>query len=135
MERAPASSFLADINISPQTIEALKQRGWNIVRVSAFLPRRSPDIEILDYAYQESFSCIVTQDLDFSILVALSGRSRPSLITLRLSRSDPETIARKLLELTLYPLDQMLSEGVAITIEDSGVRFRKLPIRPSKPKS
>jgi predicted nuclease of predicted toxin-antitoxin system len=134
MGRAPASSFLADINISPQTVEALKQHGWDIVRVSAFLPSRSPDTVILDHAFQGSFA-IVTQDLDFSTLVALSGRSRPSLITLRLSRSDPETITRKLLELALYPLDQMLSEGVAITIEDSGVRFRKLPIKPSKPKS
>jgi predicted nuclease of predicted toxin-antitoxin system len=134
MGRAPTSSFLADINISPQTVEALKQRGWNIVRVSAFLPSRSPDTVILDYAYQGNFA-IVTQDLDFSTLVALSGRSQPSLITLRLSRSDPETITRRLLDLAFYPLDQMLSEGVAITIEDSGVRFRKLPIRPSEPKS
>jgi predicted nuclease of predicted toxin-antitoxin system len=134
MGRVPTSTFLADINISPQTVEALKQQGWDITRVSTFLPPRSPDTVILDHAYQGNF-VIVTQDLDFSTLVALSGKSRPSLITLRLSRSDPETMTLKLLDLTLYPLDQMLSEGVAITIEDSGARFRKLPIKPSKQRS
>jgi predicted nuclease of predicted toxin-antitoxin system len=131
MGGAPTSRFLADINISPRTVEELRQHGWDIVRVSAFLPSRTPDNEVLDHARRGGFA-LVTQDLDFSALLALSGRSQPSLITLRLSRSDPETITRKLLELALYPLDELLSEGVAITIEDSGVRFRKLPIKPSK---
>jgi predicted nuclease of predicted toxin-antitoxin system len=128
MGGVPAARFLADINISPRTVEALARQGWVIVRVSAFLRQSAPDIEILALAHREGF-VIVTQDLDFSTLLALSGESQPSLITLRLSRSDPETITRKLLELALYPLDQKLSEGVAITIEDSGVRFRRLPIR------
>jgi predicted nuclease of predicted toxin-antitoxin system len=128
MGGVPSSRFLADINISPRTVEALTLQGWDIVRVSTFLRRSAPDKEILAFAYQEGF-VIVTQDLDFSTLLALSGESQPSLITLRLSRSDPETMTRKLLELALYPLDQKLSEGVAITIEDSGVRFRRLPIR------
>jgi predicted nuclease of predicted toxin-antitoxin system len=125
---APTSRFLADLNISPRSVDALKQHGWDIVRVSALLPLRSPDKEILNHAYQAGFA-IVTQDLDFSALVALSGRSQPSLITLRLSRSDPETVTRRLLDLTLHPLDQLLLEGVAITVEDSGVRFRRLPIK------
>jgi predicted nuclease of predicted toxin-antitoxin system len=128
MGGVPASRFLADINISPRTVEALTLQGWSIVRVSAFLPQTAPDTEILALAYREGFA-IVTQDLDFSTLLALSGESQPSLITLRLSRSDPETMTRKLLELALYPLDQKLSEGVAITIEDSGIRFRRLPLR------
>jgi predicted nuclease of predicted toxin-antitoxin system len=128
MERAPTSHFLADLNISPRTVEALQQQGWNIVRTSALLPLRAPDKEILDHAYRGGMA-IITQDLDFSTLLALSGRSQPSLITLRLSRSDPETITRKLLDLAQYPLDQLLLEGAAITIEDSGVRFRRLPIK------
>jgi predicted nuclease of predicted toxin-antitoxin system len=128
MGGGPVSRFLADINISPRTVEALTLQGWDIVRVSAFLPRSAPDTEILDFAYREGF-VIITQDLDFSTLLALSGRSRPSLVTLRLSRSDPETMTRKLLELALYPLDQKLAEGAAITIEDSGARFRRLPIK------
>lgn len=38
---------------------------------------------------------VVTQDLDFSTLLALGGYDRPSLITIRLSVSDPDTVARR----------------------------------------
>ena len=53
------------------------------------------DSEILKFARQQN-RVIVTQDLDFSELVALRGYARPSLITLRLFVSDPETITRTL---------------------------------------
>jgi hypothetical protein len=36
-------------------------------------------------------------DLDFSALLALGGYDQPSLITLRLAMSDPETVTRRLL--------------------------------------
>lgn len=37
----------------------------------------------------------VTQDLDFSTLLALGGFDRPSLIILRLSEGDPDTVSRR----------------------------------------
>jgi predicted nuclease of predicted toxin-antitoxin system len=70
----------------------------------------------------------VTQDLDFSALLALGGFDRPSLITLRLSDTAPETVTRRLLE-TASLLEQVLPEGSAVTIEDEAVRVRRLPIR------
>src|SRR4051812_9615034 len=47
MGGVPSSRFLADINISPRTVEALTLQGWDIVRVSAFLPQTASDVEIL----------------------------------------------------------------------------------------
>jgi predicted nuclease of predicted toxin-antitoxin system len=117
-ERLPGLRFLADLNISPQTVTALQQRGWQITRSSEWLPTTAPDDEILEFARREGY-IVVTQDLDFSALLALSGHDQPSLVTLRLSTSEPEFVT----------LEKSLPYSCAMTIEDSVVRLRKLPIR------
>lgn len=86
----------------------------------------APDSEILDYARREERT-ILTQDLGFSMLLALGGHDRPSLVTLRLSDVDPQSVADKILG-AVHLLEQKLSEGFAVTIEDRAVRLRKLPI-------
>lgn len=119
--------LFADLNVSPLTVDALVREGWDVVRISSRLPARSPDREILDLARLEG-RAILTQDLDFSALLALSGFDRPSLVTLRLSDTAPETVTRRLLEAAML-LEQVLPEGSAVTIEDEAVRVRRLPIR------
>jgi len=118
--------LLADMNISPKTVETLRQQRWDIIRVSHLLPVNASDQEILELARREE-RVVVTQDLDFSTLLALGGYDRPSLITLRLSTSDPETITQRLLE-TLPQVQKTLQQGCAVTIEDRVVRIRSLPI-------
>ena len=46
----PELEFLANMNISPLTVEALRREGLSIIRVSEVLDRKSKDTEILDYA-------------------------------------------------------------------------------------
>lgn len=118
--------LLANMNISPKTVKALREEGWDIGRVSQFLPVNTSDQEILAFARQED-RVVITQDLDFSTLLALGGFDRPSLIILRLSEGDPDTVSRRLIEV-LPRIEQALSEGCSITIEDVAVRVRKLPI-------
>ena len=118
--------FLANINISPKSVDALRRQGWDIVRVSEFLPLDASDEKILNFARQEAM-VVVTQDIDFSTLLALSGHSSPSLITLRLSVSDPDTVTAKLQEV-VSQLEEKLQEGSVVIIEDVTVRVRALPI-------
>lgn len=118
--------FLVDMNLSPKTVTNLQQHGWDILRVSQVLPMDAEDSEILEYARQED-RVIITQDLDFSSLLALGGYREPSLITFRLSVPDPETITQKLLKLSPQIVDR-LAEGCAVTIDDRKVRVRRLPI-------
>ncbi|HVR95196.1 MAG TPA: DUF5615 family PIN-like protein [Thermoanaerobaculia bacterium] len=127
MVQATALKFLADINISPSTVEDLQRRGWDIERVSRWLDPRTADREILAFARQEG-RIVITQDLDFSALLALNGWDRPSLITLRLSGSDPELVTTRILMVAPL-LQRLLHEGCAITVEDVAVRVRRLPIR------
>jgi len=119
--------FLADLNISPLTVEALRRRGWDVVRTSPLLSPKATDQEILTYARDTGW-VLLTQDLDFSSLLALSGMDQPSLITLRLATAEPDVVTARLLESEAL-LSEALQEGCAVTIEDSMVRVRKLPIR------
>ncbi|NJL91930.1 MAG: DUF5615 family PIN-like protein [Coleofasciculaceae cyanobacterium SM2_1_6] len=121
--------LLADVHISPLTVATLTSHGYDIVRTTDLLPATATDAEILELAREEG-KVVLTQDLDFSMLVALSNYGSPSLITLRLSSAKPDVVAQKLLDV-LPTLETELIEGVAVTISDDYVRVRKLPIRRS----
>jgi predicted nuclease of predicted toxin-antitoxin system len=122
----PEVPILADMNIAPVTVVALREAGWDAVRVSERLPVNATDSEILELARREG-RALITQDLDFSALLALGGHNRPSLLTLRLKASDPASISRKLLE--ILPLVRTRrATGAAITVDDVSVRIRELPM-------
>jgi len=119
-------SLLADMNISPITVDALRKQGWDIIRVSQKLSADASDKEILEFARREG-RFVVTQDLDFSTLLALGDHNQPSLITLRLTMSDPETVTSRLRSV-LPGLEDVLRRGSAVSVDDSAVRVRRLPI-------
>lgn len=115
-----------DMNRAPISVERLQRQGWEALRVSDVLPPGSPDTVVLAWARQQGYA-VLTQDLDFSTLVALGGYRQPSLITLRLTSRDPEVVADRLLSV-LPEIQEALEAGYAITIEDHAVRLRALPI-------
>jgi predicted nuclease of predicted toxin-antitoxin system len=119
--------LLADVHISPKTVADLQKQGYEIMRSSEVLPANAPDINILEFARTENW-VVLTQDLDFSMLVALSRYSQPSLITLRLSSAKPDIVTQKLLDV-LPQIEEALQVGSAITIQDESIRIRKLPVR------
>lgn len=119
--------FLADMNLSPLTVTALIKRGWETVRSSSLMAPDTSDLDILRYARENTY-VIITQDLDFSPLLMLSGLDRPSLITLRLSQPDPETVTARLLEVLPF-LTGALEAGSAVTIDDRHARVRMLAER------
>lgn len=114
------------MNISPQTVTDLCRLGWETVRVDEILLATATDAEILERASTDNRT-VLTQDLDFSALLAISGRDRPSLVTLRTTSSDPAFVTRRLLE-TLPHVETLLAQGTIVTIEDASYRVRSLPI-------
>jgi predicted nuclease of predicted toxin-antitoxin system len=118
--------LLADLNVAPRTVEFLRSLGHDVVRVAALLPATATDAEIVEAALRENRT-ILTQDLDFSALVALSGRSRPSVISLRLSSLRVERVNERLREL-LPTLAAEIESGAIVSVDDDGVRARSLPI-------
>jgi len=119
--------FLADMNISPQTVKSIRYCDYSIVRVSEILPANSTDLQILSRARQEHL-VVITQDLDFSTLVALGGQIVPSLITIRMSDSSPEKVTERLLQV-LSEIKEIIPLGYSIIITDTHHRLRKLPFK------
>lgn len=120
--------LLADLHIAPRTVSFLNGLGHDVVRVTDLLPADTPDEVIVQRAAQER-RIILTQDLDFSSIIALSGRRSPSLLSLRLSSSKVE-IVNAVLQRMLPVLESDLEQGSIVTIEDQRIRLRRLPLNP-----
>jgi len=119
--------FLADMNLSPLTVAALTEDGVDIVRVSTVLPANTSDDQILALA-REQGRVVITQDMDFSALLALGGHHEPSLITLRMLDTSPDIVTQRLRDV-LPQVESLLRQGCAVTVDDKHVRVRRLPIR------
>lgn len=122
----PEIKFLADMNISPLTVEGLKKAGWNAIRVSDVLNIKNTDLEILEYA-RENNRILITQDLDFTILLAIGGHGKPSVINIRTEVQHPEFITKRLIEV-LFEMENELKDGIIASIDEYSVRYRRLPI-------
>jgi predicted nuclease of predicted toxin-antitoxin system len=118
--------LLADMHISRRTVAFLRSLGHDVVQVSEVLEPTATDESVVAAAAREQRS-ILTQDLDFSALVALSGERAPSVISLRLSSSRIERV-NAVLEEVLPGLEHEVLDGVLVTVEDGRVRRRMLPI-------
>lgn len=119
--------FLADMNLSPFTVSILRHKGYDVIRVCSVLAPSVPDDQILAYARREGYF-ILTEDLDFSALLAVNGCESPSVVTLRLSFCDPETVAERILQV-LPRCMTVLNEGAIVVVDDRAMRIRRLPIR------
>ena len=90
------------------------------------LPATASDESIVERAAQDH-RIILTQDLDMTAIIALSRRQFPSLVTLHLSSVRVELV-NAILQRTLPVLEHDLQRGAIVTIEDSRVRLRRLPL-------
>lgn len=118
--------FIADIHISPLTVKALQNKGYDVVRITDKLPATASDKEIIQLAHQEK-AVIITQDLDFSAIIAQSGLNGPSVVSLRVANAKPDIVARLLI--TVLPLiETELAVGSIISIDEKEYRVKKLPV-------
>ena len=118
--------LLADMHIAPRTVALLQSLGHDVVRVNDVLPHDAADDVIVEHAATDGRT-LLTQDLDFSAVIALTGKKAPSLISLRLSSSRIEHV-NAVLEKILPAVEQDVAVGMVITVEDERVRCRRLPI-------
>lgn len=118
--------LLADAHIALRTIQFLRDLGHDVERVANVLASSATDRETIAAALRLD-RVILTQDLDFSALIALSGKGSPSAVSLRLSSSRVEEVNRALAS-ALPALTGEIAAGVLVTIEDARVRVRRIPI-------
>lgn len=120
---------LADMGLALSTVQALRQRGHDIQHLSEEGFERLPDPLILEKAGREE-RLIITCDLDFADLLALSARTLPSVILIRLQDQTPGSVIPRLVQV-LSECREALTSGAIVTIEETRYRLRHLPIEPS----
>ncbi|MGH7998134.1 MAG: DUF5615 family PIN-like protein [Brasilonema sp.] len=118
--------FLADMGISLRTVAWLRDTGYDVVHLRDQGLQKLPDEEILIKARTE-VRILLTVDLDFAQLLAVSGEALPSVILFRLGNENYQGINERLTEV-LSQCQQDLETGVIISVTNDTFRVRKLPI-------
>lgn len=118
--------FLADMGISPAIVRRLREQGYNAIHLHEQGLIRLSDADILKKAQNES-RVLLTHDLDFGELLALSGEGLPSIIIFRLSDMRPQNVWLHL-EAILAQHSQTIEQGALLSVRDRKVRVRTLPI-------
>ena len=118
--------FLLDVNMPPQLAEALKKLEHQARHAAVEGFPKAKDIEILEIAKLGN-ETIITHDLDFGQLLAFKGEQFPSVIIFRIHK-----INAALFEALLIKhwdlIEQPLTTGALVIVEEDKVRIRKLPI-------
>lgn len=122
--------FLIDENLAKSCAAVLRSLGHEAVHVAEIGFTSTDDEDIAALALRENY-IVVTFDLDFSRIMALSKMPFPSVITFRLGELSLIEF-RELMLLHLPNLSSDLLQGALVTIDSRGVRVQKLPIAPKR---
>jgi predicted nuclease of predicted toxin-antitoxin system len=118
--------FVLDMGLARSTAEFLRQQGHDAIHLRDQGLQRLSDERIVDKALAEQ-RIILTHDLDFGRIVALSRGQLPSVITFRLTDMRATEVSRRV-EDVLDRFAALLEEGALISVTDDAVRVRRLPV-------
>jgi predicted nuclease of predicted toxin-antitoxin system len=118
--------FLADMGVAGRVVEWLRANGHDAVHLREQGLKRLPDSDIFKKAAEEQ-RIILTFDLDFGEIMALSGTRPTSVIIFRLRNTRTlHVIARlqKVLDTSIVDL----VAGTVMVVEETRHRVRHLPL-------
>jgi predicted nuclease of predicted toxin-antitoxin system len=117
--------FLCDMGVSVKVVEWLRSQGHKGSHLREQGLQRLEDVAIFAKAIAEE-SVVVTFDLDFGEIAAMSGGRIASVIVFRLRNTRVDHVIERLRE-ALSRTAAALEKG-AIVVEEGRVRVRELPI-------
>lgn len=117
--------FLADMGVNIRVVEWPCKNGHDAKHLREEGLQRMPNGEIFTKAARES-RIIITFDLDFGEIVALSKGRRTSVIIFRLHNTRTSHLIHRL-STVLKDTDNALERGVVVIIEESRHRVRDTP--------
>lgn len=118
--------LLLDMNLPPRLAIQLREVGFEAIHCFCIGAPDATDETILSYAQDNDF-IMVTCDLDFSAILAVTHGKKPSIIQLRLQsiRLDRDTPA---IVSAIKQCAAELDEGAILTIDTKRLRLRLLPL-------
>lgn len=120
-------TFFIDINIPASFADFLKKQGHEVILGAESGFHGKTDWEICEFAAKND-SIIITHDLDFGELLAVSGASKPSVIIFRVQPLTKQMI-EETFQQTMVASEHDLIRGAIVVIEKNKYRLRRLPIR------
>ena len=118
--------FLLDMGLGRSTAIFLRTQGHDAVHLRDQGLQRMEDEEIVDKASNEN-RVIITHDLDFGRLIALSQNRMPSVITLRLANMQADNVNLYLTQV-LAKFSNELETGALVSVHEQAIRVRQLPV-------
>ena len=118
--------LLIDMNLSPDWVSVLKIHGWSAVHWSTVGNPRASDDSIMNWAVMNEY-VVMTHDLDFGAMLALSHAQGPSVLQVRAEDILPDHLEG----LVIAALKQHtgdLASGALVVVDESRSRVRVLPI-------
>lgn len=118
--------IVIDMNISPDLVSILKDSGFEAIHWLTVGISNAPDREIIAWA-KDNNHVIVTHDLDFGAILAVSQASAPSVIQIR-TQNLLSSDFQALLISVLKQFQSELERGALVTIDPNRAKVRILPI-------
>ncbi|HEX9665467.1 MAG TPA: DUF5615 family PIN-like protein [Thermodesulfobacteriota bacterium] len=118
--------FLADMGVAQSIVGWLRNEGHDAVHLREEKLHRLSNGAIFEKAYAES-RVILTFDLDFGEIIALSGGKPVSVILFRLHNTRAAHVMERLKKVLKDSGDD-LEKGAIVVVEESRHRTRRLPI-------
>jgi len=121
--------LLIDMNLSPRWAAALAAVGIEAAHWSGLGLANAPDQEIIAYASTNGY-VILTHDLDFGAILAVTNSAKPSVVQIRAEDLNPDVIGARVIA-ALGQMASELEDGALLTIDPNRERLRVLPLRPA----
>jgi predicted nuclease of predicted toxin-antitoxin system len=118
--------LLIDMNLSPKWIVLLKNSGFEALHWSNVGQTNARDSEIMAWAAANGY-VVVTHDLDFSAILAVTQGVAPSVVQIRAEDVSPDVIGTKIAR-ALHQMESELEAGALLSIDDKTMRLRILPL-------
>jgi predicted nuclease of predicted toxin-antitoxin system len=118
--------FLADMGIGTRIVQWLRDKGHDVTHLSEEGLQRLPNGEIFNKGIAEN-RVVLTFDLDFGEIAALSRRTKASIVVFRLHNTRSDHVIDRL-SAVLEESTNVLEKGAVVVVEESRHRIRDLPI-------
>lgn len=118
--------IVLDMNLARSWVPFLAENGIESVHWSEVGDPRARDEEIMSWAREHGY-VVFTQDLDFTVLLALTKASGPSVIQIRNQDTLPETVGKTVVS-AIREHEEALENGALISVNIRSARVRILPI-------
>lgn len=118
--------LLVDMNLPPSWVDFLRGEGIDAVHWSEVGEPTAPDAALMRYAASNGH-WVLTHDLDFGAILAVTRGDEPSVVQLRSDEVRPAFIGRRVVS-ALSRFQAELEQGALVTLDLERTRARLLPL-------